>query len=249
MKLENKICVVTGANRGIGKKISEVFVSEGATVLGFARNLDALKKVEEELNEKGPGKFIGYKVDVSNSDEINNTVKTIAKEFKRIDVLVNNAGVTKDMLLLLMKEEDFDFVINVNLKGVFLVTKAVAKVMRKQKEGSIINISSVVGLEGNIGQTNYSASKAGVIGMTKTWAKELTMKGEQIRVNAVAPGFIETDMTKELNEDFKKAALERILLKRMGSAEEVAKVVLFLASDDSSYITGQVIRVDGGIAL
>jgi 3-oxoacyl-[acyl-carrier protein] reductase len=249
MKLKNKICVVTGANRGIGKEISKKFVEEGATVLGFARNIEALKKVEEELNSLNKGIFKGYKVDVSNSEEVNSTVKEIFGEYKRIDVLVNNAGVTKDMLLLLMKEEDFDFVINVNLKGVFLVTKAVAKIMRKQKEGSIINISSVVGIDGNIGQTNYSASKAGLIGMTKTWAKELTMKGEQIRVNAVAPGFIETDMTKNISEDFKNAALERILLKRLGSAEEVAKVVLFLASDDSSYITGQVIRIDGGLSL
>ncbi|MBM7559656.1 3-oxoacyl-[acyl-carrier-protein] reductase [Marinitoga litoralis] len=249
MKLKNKICIVTGANRGIGKEISKKFVEEGATVLGFARNLEALKKVEEELNSLNKGIFKGYKVDVSNSEEVNSTVKEIFGEYKRIDVLVNNAGVTKDMLLLLMKEEDFDFVINVNLKGVFLVTKAVAKIMRKQKEGSIINISSVVGIDGNIGQTNYSASKAGLIGMTKTWAKELTMKGEQIRVNAVAPGFIETDMTKNISEDFKNAALERILLKRLGSAEEVAKVVLFLASDDSSYITGQVIRIDGGLSL
>lgn len=249
MKLKDKICIVTGANRGIGKEISKKFVEEGATVLGFARNIEALNKVEEELNSLKKGIFKGYKVDVSNAEEINNTVKIIAKEYKRIDVLVNNAGVTKDTLLLLMKEEEFDFVINVNLKGVFLVTKAVAKIMRKQKEGSIINISSVVGLDGNIGQTNYSASKAGVIGMTKTWAKELTMKGEQIRVNAVAPGFIETDMTKDLNEEFKEAALQRILLKRMGSPEEVAKVVLFLASDDSSYVTGQVIRIDGGLSL
>ncbi|OQY09449.1 MAG: 3-oxoacyl-[acyl-carrier-protein] reductase [Marinitoga sp. 4572_148] len=249
MKLKDKICIITGANRGIGKEISKKFVEEGAIVLGFARNLEALKEVEAELNALNRGTFRGYKVDVSNSEEINKTVKEIAKEYKRIDVLVNNAGVTKDMLLLLMKEEDFDFVINVNLRGVFLVTKAVARVMRKQKEGSIINISSVVGIDGNIGQTNYSASKAGVIGMTKTWAKELTMKGEQIRVNAVAPGLIETDMTKNLDEEFKKAALERILLKRLGSPEEVAKVVLFLASDDSSYVTGQVIRIDGGLSL
>ncbi|GAB6189344.1 3-oxoacyl-[acyl-carrier-protein] reductase [Marinitoga arctica] len=249
MKLKDKICIVTGANRGIGKEISKKFVEEGATVLGFARNIEALKNVENELNSLNKGVFKGYRVDVSNSEEVNNVVKDIYKEYKRIDVLVNNAGVTKDMLLLLMKEEDFDFVINVNLKGVFLVTKAVAKIMRKQKEGSIINISSVVGIDGNIGQTNYSASKAGVIGMTKTWAKELTMKGEQIRVNAVAPGFIETDMTKDLNEDFKKAALQRILLKRLGSPKEVAKAVLFLASDDSSYITGQVIRIDGGLSL
>lgn len=249
MKLKDKICIITGANRGIGKEISKKFVEEGAIVLGFARNLEALKEVEKELNVLNRGTFRGYKVDVSNSEEINKTVKEIAKEYKRIDVLVNNAGVTKDMLLLLMKEEDFDFVININLRGVFLVTKAVARVMRKQKEGSIINISSVVGIDGNIGQTNYSASKAGVIGMTKTWAKELTMKGEQIRVNAVAPGLIETDMTKNLDEEFKKAALERILLKRLGSPEEVAKVVLFLASDDSSYVTGQVIRIDGGLSL
>ncbi|KAF2956691.1 3-oxoacyl-[acyl-carrier-protein] reductase [Marinitoga sp. 38H-ov] len=249
MKLENKVCIVTGANRGIGKEICRKFVEEGATVLGFARNLEDLKKVEEELNVLNKGFFRGYKVDVSNSEEVNNAVKDIFNEYKRIDVLVNNAGVAKDMLLLLMKEEDFDFVINVNLKGVFLVTKAVAKVMRKQKEGSIINISSVVGIDGNIGQTNYSASKSGVIGMTKTWAKELTMRGEQIRVNAVAPGFIETDMTKNLDEELKKEALKRILLRRLGNAEEVAKVVLFLACDDSSYITGQVIRIDGGLSL
>ncbi|KLO23431.1 short-chain dehydrogenase [Marinitoga sp. 1197] len=249
MKLKDKICIVTGANRGIGKEISKKFVEEGATVLGFARNIEALKNVENELNSMKKGIFKGYKVDVSNTDEVNKAVKEIFKEYKRIDVLVNNAGVTKDTLLLLMKEEEFDFVINVNLKGVFLVTKAVAKFMRKQKSGSIINISSVVGLDGNIGQTNYSASKAGVIGMTKTWAKELTMKGEQIRVNAVAPGFIETDMTKELNEEFKEEALKRILLKRFGSPEDVAKVVLFLASDDSSYITGQIIRIDGGLSL
>jgi len=190
-----------------------------------------------------------YELDVTDREAIAKVVKEIVNTFGAIDVLVNNAGITRDQLLVRMSEEDWDAVIDVNLKGVFNMTQAVAPQMIRQKKGSIINTSSVVGIYGNIGQTNYAATKAGVIGMTKTWAKELARKGAQIRVNAVAPGFIKTPMTEKLPQKIVDRVVERIPLARLGEPEEVAQVYLFLASDESSYITGQVIGVDGGLTL
>lgn len=244
MKLNGKVAIITGASRGIGYEISKLFIKNGAKVMAFDINEEGLNQAKASLENYYP-----YVVDVTDSKKIDETVKKVNSEFGKIDILVNNAGVTKDTLLVMMKEESFDFVVNINLKGVFLVTKSVAKVMRKQKSGSIINISSIVGIEGNIGQTNYAATKAGVIGMTKTWAKEMTMRGETVRVNAIAPGFIQTAMTDKLKDEMKEAAINRMCIKRLGTAEDISKTALFLASDDSSYITGQVIRVDGGISL
>jgi 3-oxoacyl-[acyl-carrier protein] reductase len=243
--LNNKIALITGASRGIGYIISKIFIKNGAKVVGISRNEEELSKAKNELGEN----FFAYKCDVANEQEVAETIKSIKKDIGRIDVLVNNAGITSDNFLIRMKEEQFMKVIEVNLKGTFLVSKEVAKLMRKQKQGSIINISSVVGIEGNIAQANYSASKAGIIGLTKSMAKELTLKGEQIRVNAIAPGFIKTTMTENLDEKVKNHVVENSCLKKMGEAEDVANVALFLASNLSSYVTGQVIRVDGGLKL
>jgi len=243
--LNDKIALITGASRGIGFIISKTFIENGAKVIGISRNEEELKNVKEELGEN----FLTYKCDVAKEDEVIETVKTIKKDIGRVDILVNNAGITSDNFLIRMKEEQFMKVIDVNLKGTFLFSREVAKLMRKQKEGSIINISSVVGIEGNMAQANYSASKAGIIGLTKSMAKELTLKGEQIRVNAIAPGFIKTSMTENLDEKVKNHVVENSCLKKMGEAEDVANLALFLASNLSSYITGEVIRVDGGLKL
>ncbi|ANQ53063.1 short-chain dehydrogenase [Thermosipho affectus] len=244
MKLEGKVCIITGAGSGIGKVASLLFAKEGAKVIACDVVEENLKKLKEE-NES----IDTYKLDVCDRSAIKKMVDEIVEKYGKIDVLVNNAGITRDALLLKMKEEDWDKVIDVNLKGVFNMTQAVAPIMLKNGKGSIINTSSVVGVYGNIGQTNYAATKSGIIGMTKTWAKELARKGAQIRVNAVAPGFIKTPMTEKVPDRIIQALNEKIPLKRMGEAEEVAKVYLFLASDDSSYITGQVIGVDGGLVI
>lgn len=246
MRLEGKVCLITGAASGIGKATTLLFAQEGATVIAgdiSKENLDSLVKEAEGL----PGKVDPYVLNVTDRDQIKEVVEKVVQKYGRIDVLVNNAGITKDALLVRMKEEDWDAVINVNLKGVFNVTQMVVPYMIKQRNGSIVNVSSVVGIYGNPGQTNYAASKAGVIGMTKTWAKELA--GRNIRVNAVAPGFIETPMTEKLPEKAREAALSRIPLGRFGKPEEVAQVILFLASDESSYVTGQVIGIDGGLVI
>ncbi len=243
--LKNKIALITGASKGIGYTISKTFIENGAKVIGIARNSEELESVKNELGEN----FFAYKCDVSKEEEVVETVKEIKKDLNQIDILINNAGITSDNFLIRMKEEQFMKVINVNLKGTFLFSREVAKIMRKQKQGSIINISSVVGIEGNMAQANYSASKAGVIGLTKSMAKELTLKGEQIRVNAIAPGFIKTAMTEKLDEKVKDHVVQNSCLKKMGEAEDVANLALFLASDLSSYITGEVIRVDGGLKL
>ncbi|AIY88412.1 MULTISPECIES: 3-oxoacyl-[acyl-carrier-protein] reductase [unclassified Thermotoga] len=246
MRLEGKVCLITGAASGIGKATTLLFAQEGATVIAgdiSKENLDSLVKEAEGL----PGKVDPYVLNVADRDQIKEVVEKVVQKYGRIDVLVNNAGITKDALLVRMKEEDWDAVINVNLKGVFNVTQMVVPYMIKQRNGSIVNVSSVVGIYGNPGQTNYAASKAGVIGMTKTWAKELA--GRNIRVNAVAPGFIETPMTEKLPEKAREAALSRIPLGRFGKPEEVAQVILFLASDESSYVTGQVIGIDGGLVI
>jgi len=250
MRLKDKVCVITGAGSGIGKAATLLFLKEGAKVAACDISDENLKDLENEVRDLGLSDNLKiYKLDVTDRENISKVVEDIVQTFGSIDVLVNNAGITRDALLLKMKEEDWDAVIDVNLKGVFNMTQAVAPQMMKQGKGSIINTSSIVGIYGNIGQTNYSATKAGVIGMTKTWAKELARKGAQIRVNAVAPGFIKTPMTEKVPEKIINFVLSRTPLGRMGEAEEVAKVYLFLASDDSSYVTGQVIGVDGGLTL
>ena len=245
--LRGKCAIVTGSSRGIGRAIAKKLASQGVNiVLNYRSNDEQAIEVENELKEFGV-EVLKVKADISKLDEAEKLIKAAKERFNKIDIMVNNAGVTIDKLLIRMKEEDFDNVINVNLKGVFNCLKSIAPVMLRQKCGNIINISSVVGLTGNAGQVNYAASKAGVIGMTKSLAKELGSRG--ITVNAVAPGFIETDMTQDLNEEYKKKLQEEIPLKRFGAAEDVADVVSFLASDDAKYVTGQVIHVDGGMVM
>ena len=248
MRLQGKVCIITGAASGIGKAASLLFAKEGAIVCACDVSQEALNKLVEDA--KGlPGSIDPYVLDVTNREQVFKTVDEIANKYGKIDVLVNNAGITRDALLVRMSEQDWNAVINVNLTGVFNMTQAVAPHMMKAQKGSIINTSSVVGIYGNIGQTNYAATKGGAIAMTKTWAKELARKGAQIRVNAVAPGFIRTPMTEKVPEKVIEAVLSRTPLARMGEPEEVAYVYLFLASDESSYITGQVIGVDGGLTF
>ena len=245
--LKGKCAVVTGAAKGIGKAIALKLASSGVNiVLNYRSSEDKAIETEKEILSLGV-EVLRIKGDISNPNDVENLIDCAKNKFGKIDIMVNNAGITKDTLLLRMKEEDFDSVINVNLKGVFNCLKAITPVMVKQKEGKIINLSSVVGLVGNAGQVNYAASKAGVIGMTKSLAKEIGSRG--ITVNAVAPGFIETDMTDVLGDRFKEEAKKSIPLKRLGKAEDVAEVVAFLASDSANYITGQVIHVDGGMVM
>lgn len=245
--LEGKTALVTGGARGIGKAIALRFAAEGANVafsdLNYDDNAIALEK---ELAAMGV-KAKGYASDASSFEGSDKLITDVVNDFGRIDVLVNNAGITRDNLLMRMTEADWDLVIKVNLKSIFNMTKAVQKVMLKQRSGSIINMSSVVGLSGNAGQSNYSASKAGLVGFTKSMAQELGSRS--IRCNAIAPGFIETDMTAKLPEDVRKAWIEGIPLRRGGKPEDVADVSLFLASDLSSYVTGQVISVCGGMHM
>ena len=246
-RFENKIVLVTGAGRGIGASISKRFASEGAEVIvNYSGNDEAAQKTVDEITATG-GQAQKYKCSVNDSESVKVMIDEIIKEFGRIDILVNNAGITKDGLMLRMTDEDFDRVIDVNLKGTFNCTKYVSKYMLKQKSGKIINISSVVGLSGNAGQVNYSASKAGIIGITKSAAKELSSRG--ITVNAVAPGYVDTDMTKVLSDNIRNEILKNIPLQRMGNVEDISNCVAFLASEDASYITGQVISVDGGMHI
>ena len=243
-RFENKIVLVTGAGRGIGAKR---FASEGAEVIvNYSGNDEAAQKTVDEITATG-GQAQKYKCSVNDSESVKVMIDEIIKKFGRIDILVNNAGITKDGLMLRMTDEDFDRVIDVNLKGTFNCTKYVSKYMLKQKSGKIINISSVVGLSGNAGQVNYSASKAGIIGITKSAAKELSSRG--ITVNAVAPGYVDTDMTKVLSDNIRNEILKNIPLQRMGNVEDISNCVAFLASEDASYITGQVISVDGGMHI
>lgn len=244
---ERKVALVTGATRGIGKAIALELADNGYDIVLNYRNAnDELKQTQKEIEEKNVNCFLVYG-DISKFEDCENIAKQAIEEFGRIDVLVNNAGITRDGLIMRMKKEDFESVIDTNLTGTFNMTRNVVPFMIKQKNGRIINLSSVVGITGNAGQTNYSASKAGVIGFTKSLAKEVASRN--ILVNAIAPGFIETDMTKVLSDNVKEAILNQIPLKRMGEAKEVAKLVKFLVSDDSKYITGQVINVDGGMVM
>ncbi len=245
--LENKILVVTGAARGIGRAIAIKAAQEGANIAFSDIKADEnFLSLEQELAALGV-KAKGYVSDASKHEESKQFIDEVIKEFGKVDILVNNAGITRDALLMRMTEEQWDLVINVNLKSVFNLTKAVQMYMLKQKSGSIINISSVVGVGGNAGQSNYAASKAGIIGFTKSVAKELGSRN--IRCNAIAPGFIETDMTKVLPEEVVSSWYEKIPMKRGGTPEDVANVVVFLGSDLSTYITGQVISVCGGMQM
>ena len=243
----DKCALITGATRGIGKQIAITLAKQGYNIaLNYRKENEELENTKKEIEEIGV-QVLAVKGDVANFEECENFVKQIIERFGQIDVLVNNAGITKDMLLMRMKKEDFEQVIDTNLVGTFNVTKNVVPYMMKARSGRIINISSVVGIAGNAGQTNYSASKAGIIGFTKSLAKEIASRN--ILVNAVAPGFIETNMTDVLKDDVKQEIAKNIPLKRMGTVQDVANVVKFLASDDSSYITGQVINVDGGMLM
>lgn len=234
---ENKVIVVTGGSKGIGAAICEYLASNGANVYSLSRSIP-----EEKLSG------VNYKkCDVSNFEEVQNTITELHKEAERIDVLVNNAGVTKDNLLMRMSESDWDTVLDINLKSVFNTAKACSRIMMSQRYGKIINIGSIVGTTGNAGQSNYSASKAGLAGFTKSLAKELASRN--ILVNLIAPGYVITEMTGKLTEEQLKAFLDNIPLKRGAQGEEIAKVVAFFASDDSNYITGQILHVDGGLAM
>lgn len=242
-----KVALITGATRGIGKQIALELASQGYNIaLNYRKQNEELEALKKEIESQNV-KCLTVYGDVSNYEDVENFIKEIIKEFGKIDVLVNNAGITKDMLLMRMKKEDFESVIDVNLIGTFNVTKNVIPYMMKARNGKIVNISSVVGISGNAGQTNYSASKAGIIGFTKSLAKEVASRN--INVNAIAPGFIKTDMTDVLKDEVKEEISKTIPLKRMGEAKDVANLVKFLVSEESNYITGQVINVDGGMLM
>jgi len=245
--LTGKTALVTGASRGIGRAIALRLAKDGAKVaLNFATNSAKAESVKAEIEAAG-GTAILVQGDVSELSVVNELIKRVVDEWGRVDILINNAGITRDNLLLKMSEDDFNRVISTNLKGVFNCTKAVAKLMMKQRGGRIVNMSSVTGLTGNIGQTNYAAAKAGIIGFTKSAARELASRG--VTVNAVAPGLINTDMTAALSEKVKEVMLQQIPAGRMGTPEDVANAVAFLVSDQAAYITGQVLSVDGGFAM
>ena len=243
----NKTVLITGASRGIGREIAKKFAKEGCNlVLNYVSDNTDVEKIKSEFNEYGIDVLV-LKADVSVFSDCENLVKEAIEKFGKIDILVNNAGITKDTLIAMMKEDAFDKVIDVNLKGTFNVTKNVVPYMMKKRSGRIVNISSVVGVSGNAGQCNYAASKAGIIGFTKSLAKELASRN--ILANAVAPGFIDTDMTECLNDTVKENINNQIPLKRMGTPEEIAKAVYFLGSSDNTYITGQVLNIDGGMLI
>ncbi|HWR81818.1 MAG TPA: 3-oxoacyl-[acyl-carrier-protein] reductase [Candidatus Deferrimicrobium sp.] len=243
MEFANKTAVITGSARGIGREIAQQFAASHANVVICDLSEDAVMQTAGEIGANA----VGIRADVINADEVERLFDQTVARFGRVDIVVNNAGITRDALMVRMEERDWDMVLDINLKGAFLVTKAAARVMMKQRYGRIVNVSSVVGLTGNAGQANYAASKAGLIGFTKSAAKELAARG--ITVNAVAPGYIATEMTNALPEAAKQQFLERICLKRPGLPQDVAAAVLFLASDEASYITGQVVAVDGGLSI
>lgn len=243
--LEGKNAIITGASRGIGKGIATVFAQQGANIaFTYSSSVEAANELEKELSALGV-KAKGYKSNAANFEEAQQLITDVAKDFDSIDILVNNAGITKDNLLMRMSEEDFDKVIDINLKSIFNMTKAVQRTMLKQRKGSIINMSSVVGVKGNAGQANYAASKAGMIGFSKSIALELGSRN--IRTNVIAPGFIETEMTAKLDEKTVDGWRQAIPLKRGGTPEDIANACVFLGSDLSNYITGQVLNVDGGM--
>jgi 3-oxoacyl-[acyl-carrier protein] reductase len=245
--LDGKVALVTGASRGIGREIALELARQGANVaVNYSGSEAKANEVVDLIKEMGRDAF-AVQCDVSNSEAVTSMVKETIDRFGSLDILVNNAGITRDNLLMRMKEEEWDDVININLKGVFLVTKAVTRQMMKQRYGRIINVASIVGVSGNPGQANYVAAKAGVIGLTKTSAKELATRN--ITANAIAPGFITTDMTDKLTEDVKSEMLRVIPLARFGEPKDIAKVASFLASDDSGYMTGQTLHVDGGMVM
>ena len=247
MNLEGKTALVTGASRGIGREIALELARQGANVaVNYAGSEAKANEVTEEIKAMGREAF-AIQCNVADGESVQAMVKETISRFGSLDILVNNAGITRDNLLMRMKESEWDEVIDTNLKGVFLCTKAVSRQMMKQRSGRIINISSIVGVSGNPGQANYVAAKSGVIGLTKTSARELAARG--ITVNAVAPGFISTDMTDELSEEVKTEMLKGIPLSRFGEAKDIARVVSFLASEDSSYMTGQTLHVDGGMVM
>jgi 3-oxoacyl-[acyl-carrier protein] reductase len=247
MLLGNKVALVTGASRGIGRAVAVALAKAGAkVVVNYAGNVAAAQDTINEITALG-GEAISIQADVAQAESVDALLKQTLEAYGRVDILVNNAGITRDNLLLRMKEDDWDAVMNTNLKGVFHCTKQVSRVMIKQKSGKIINMTSVVGVMGNAGQANYAAAKAGVIGFTKSMAKELASRG--ITVNAVAPGFITTDMTAGLPDQVKSEMANSIPLARMGKPEEVAAAVLFLSSDSADYITGQTLHVDGGMVM
>ena len=246
--MDKKVALITGGARGIGKKIAEKFARNGYNiVINYVSEKTDVNKLESDLSQNGKVEVLCIKCDVTDFNSCQEMVKEAVDKFGKIDVLINNAGITKDNILMRMKEEDFDKVINVNLKGTFNMTKNVISYMMKKRSGRIVNISSVVGVSGNSGQANYAASKAGIIGFTKSVAKELASRN--ILANAVAPGFIETDMTDVLSESVKESIYSQIPLKKMGKPEEVANAVYFLGSDENTYITGQVLNVDGGMIM
>ena len=244
--LSDKVAIVTGASRGIGRAIALALASQGAKVVASARNAEALAKLTAEIKSQG-GDALAVVGDVAVEDDANNLVKQAVEAYGQVDVFINNAGITRDGLLLRMKNADWDAVLDTNLKGAFLCTRAVAKVMSKQRSGRIINISSVVGEMGNAGQANYCASKAGLLGLTKSVARELARRN--VTVNAITPGFITTEMTEDMTEKAQETMTEQIPLGRPGSAEDVANAVIFLASEQSAYITGQVLGVNGGMYM
>ena len=247
MLLDGRVALVTGASRGIGRAIAIALARAGSDVaVNCAGRVEAAQEVAEEIRALGRQAFV-VKANVADSDEVNDMVKSVLAEFGRLDILVNNAGITRDNLIMRMSEEDWDSVMSVNLKGSFNCAKAVTKSMLKARYGRIVNISSVVGISGNAGQANYAATKAGLIGFSKAMAKELGSRN--ITVNVVAPGFIETDMTASLSDEMKKSMSGHISLGRLGKPEDVAAAVVFLVSEQASYITGQVLAVDGGLVL
>ena len=246
-KLAGKTAIITGASRGIGAEIARKFAADGAkVVVNYSGSQKKAEAVVADIQANG-GEAIAVKANVSDAESVKAMVDETMKAFGSVDILVNNAGITRDNLMMRMKDDEWDDVINTNLKGVFICTKAVTRQMMKQRAGRIINIASIVGVMGNAGQANYVASKAGVIGLTKTTARELASRG--ITANAVAPGFITTDMTDQLTEEVQKAMLGQIPLGRFGAPEDVAKAALFLASDDASYMTGQTLHLDGGMVM
>ena len=246
-RLEGKIAIITGASRGIGREIALLFAKEGAQLSVTARNPGLLESLSEEIRKSGGHEPLCFPLDVKDSKKVDELVDKTLDKFSRVDILVNNAGITRDGLLLRMSDEDWDEVLDTNLRGAFFCLRAVAKPMLRQRAGRIINMASVIGLIGNAGQANYAASKAGLIALTKSAAKELGSRN--ILVNAIAPGFIDTEMTQALSEDVKKAILKSIPVGFLGKPMDVAKAALYLATEESSFITGQVLTVDGGMVM